>query len=79
MINFSKKYDPLFKDSGASKVFNQAFHERHKQMREQLADLINPVAPDRFTAEYVAEALLCWTMSGRSFDDIYELLPERIK
>ena len=79
ILRFSKKYDPLFKDKEAVKAFNEAFSERHKQIRDQLADLIMPITSDRFTSEYVAESLLCWTIAGKSFEDIYRLLPEQIK
>lgn len=79
LIRFSKKYDPIFSDCEAEKAFSQFFSERHKQIRDQLANLILPITSDLFTAEYVAEALLCWTVAGKSFEDIYELLPEKIK
>ena len=79
ILRFSKKYDPLFKDKEAVKAFNEAFSERHKQIRDQLADLIMPITSDRFTSEYVAESLLCWTIAGKSFEDIYRLLPDQIK
>ena len=76
---FEKNHKALFSDKEAAKVFYTAFSERHKQLRSQLAELIMPISPDHFTAEYVAEALLTWTMAGRSFDEIYPLLPEIIK
>ena len=79
LLKFAEKHSAIFTNKEAAKVFNAAFHERHKQIREQLADLINSITADRFTAEFVAEALLCWTMAGKSFDEIYELLPENIK
>ena len=79
ILRFSKKYDHIFKDKEAVKVFNQAFSERHKQIRDQLADLIMPITSDKFTSEYVAEVLLCWTIAGKSFEEIYRLLPEQIK
>lgn len=79
LVQFAKKHKLIFESKEATKAFNSSFHERHKQLRSQLADLINNITGDRFTAEFVAEALLCWTMAGKSFDQIYELLPENIK
>lgn len=76
---FAEKHVALFADREAAKVFYTAFSERHRQLRAQLAELILPVAKESFTAEYVAEAMLTWTMAGKSFDEIYQLLPERIK
>ena len=65
--DFEKKHKMIFTDRSAAKVFSTAFFERHGQIREQLADLIEPISDCRFTSEYVAEALLCWTMAGKSF------------
>lgn len=76
---FSEKHEKLFNDKDAEIAFRSSFSEKHKILRSQLADLIYPIAQDGFTAEYVAEALITWTMAGKSFDDIYSLLPERIK
>lgn len=76
---FAENHRALFADKEAAKAFNAAFSERHRQLRSQLAELIIPIAKESFTAEYIAEALLTWTMAGKSFDEIYALLPDRIK
>ena len=77
--DFKEKHNSIFTDRSATKTFSSAFPERHGQLREQLAVLIEPISDCHFTAEYVSEALLCWTMAGRDFDEIYRLLPEIIK
>lgn len=79
LSDFSKAHESLFSDKEALKTFNTVFSERHRMLRCQLSELICPISPDAFTAEFVAEALLCWTMAGRSFEEIYNLLPEIIK
>jgi hypothetical protein len=76
---FQEKYSSLFSDDEAMKSFSAASPQRHKQLRGQLAELIRPICLDSFTSEYVAEAMLTWTTQGRSFEEIYELLPEKIK
>lgn len=76
---FAGKYTSLFTDKDASHVFSIAFSKRHKQLRAQLAELIRPITEGDFAAEYIAEALLTWTMAGKSFEEIYPLLPEQIK
>lgn len=78
---FEDKYNVLFSDADAKAVFSLAFSERHPQLRTQLAELILPICrgDDLFLAEYVAEALLTWTMAGKSFESIYAFLPEQIK
>ena len=78
---FEQKYTTLFSDKDAKVAFNTAFSERHVQLRSQIAQLIATICPDsdKFLSEFVAEAMLTWTMAGRSFDEIYSLLPEQIK
>ena len=78
---FAGKYNKLFSDGEAKATFAGSFAERHGQLRSQLAALILPICPnnDLFLSEFVAEALLTWTMAGRSFESIYDLLPEQIK
>ena len=79
--SFEEKYSTLFADREAKAVFSAAFSERHGQLRGQLAELILPVCPnsDSFLAEFVAEALLTWTMAGKSFEQIYPMLPQQIQ
>ena len=79
LCKFQEKYRTLFTDEDAMVAFSSAFNERHGQLRAQLADLIMPIADERFTAEFVAEAMLTWTTGGRTFEEIYTLLPEKIK
>lgn len=79
LTDFAEKHMSLFSDKDARATFNTAFFQRHRQLRGQLKDLILPIAEDDFTAEFVAEALLTWTMSGKNFDEIYKLLPMQIK
>lgn len=76
---FEKKHDKLFTDKEAAKTFNTVFFERHRLLRSQLSQLIKPLTDDAFLSEYVAEALLCWTTEGKSFEEIYPFLPEQIK
>ena len=79
LLKFEEKYSVLFTDRDAMAAFSSAWGERHGQLRAQLAELIMPIADESFTAEFVAEAMLTWTTGGRSFEEIYTLLPEKIK
>ena len=79
LVKFEEKFRPLFSDEDAKSNFSAVFSERHKQLRKQLSVLIMPICDKEFTADFVAEALLTWTMSGVGFREIYELLPEKIK
>ncbi len=79
LCDFAAKHDCVFSDKEAERAFQLSFSARHKKLRAQLAEQIMPIAADAFLAEYVAESMLCWTMAGKSFADIYSLLPEKIK
>lgn len=78
--NFIQRHQYLFSDSDAAKVFAAAFSELHKQLRDQLADIILPIcntaqADDKgFLAEFIAEALLTWTVEGKSFEELSSIL-----
>jgi AcrR family transcriptional regulator len=76
---FITKNEKIFCDIDAAKSFSLSAPQRHDQLRGQLAERIMPIAYDGFLAEYVAEAMLCWTVAGRDFEAIYALLPETIK
>ena len=76
---FEKKHEKLFKDKEAAKTYNTVFFERHRLLRSQLSHLIIPLTDDKFLSDFVAEALLCWTTEGKSFEEIYPFLPEQIK
>lgn len=85
LVEFTEKHTSLFRDNDAVKVFATAFTERHKLLRDQLADMIQPVCDEtahrnkRFLAEFISESLLTWTMAGRSFDEIYSVLDLLLK
>ncbi len=75
-----------FEDADAIKSFYGAFSERHKLLREQLAAPINRVCAnagidmgDGFTADFIAESILTWTVAGRSYEDIIALLLKLLK
>jgi AcrR family transcriptional regulator len=77
--DFAQKHSALFKDEEAAKVYGGVFLERHGMLRAQLAELISPVCGESgFTAEFVAESMLTWTMADRDFDEIYSVIKKII-
>ena len=82
LLKFSGKYSALFSDKEAAKAYNSAFGERHKQLRAQLAVLMQPICrgtnSSDFTCEFIAESMLTWTMAGRDFDSIYDIIKKII-
>ncbi|MBQ4140446.1 MAG: TetR/AcrR family transcriptional regulator [Clostridia bacterium] len=82
LICFSEQHNPLFSDPDAAKVFSAVFTERHKTLRSQISELILPLCGNDdagFTAEFVAESLLSWTVAGKDFDSIFNILIKILK
>lgn len=76
---FIQKHEYLFQDSDAAKAFAGAFSVRHKQLRDQIAKLLVPICANakgdrEFLAEFIAEAMLTWTVAGRPVEDITPLV-----
>ena len=71
---FSDQYESLFRDPAAIAGFAPSYARYHTVLRSQLANPIRKFCADDFTAEFVAEALLTWTLAGKSFDEIYGII-----
>ena len=80
LLAFTQKHRTLFADPDAAKAVSGVFLSRHLQLREQLTALVEPIAPsdDGFTARFIAEALLTWTISNTPFERIYQELKKLI-
>ncbi len=82
LISFSDKHKTLFTDPDAAKVFSAVFSERHRVLRDQLAEIILPICKTdnaEFTSHFVAESLLTWTVAGADFDTVGDILMKIIK
>ncbi len=77
---FAEQYAGLFRDEGAAASFATVLPERHKQLRSQFAQPLQSLcskqnkADPEFLAEFIAEAMLTWTLEGRSFEEISSIL-----
>ena len=78
LLSFAQRHTALFQDIEATKVFAGVFTQRHKQLRAQLADVIQPHLPaaddTAFLAEFAAESLLSWTMEGENYARLAPIL-----
>ena len=74
LVSFSQKYASIFGDHTAAQSFSGSHSAYHGLLRKQLADPLEKFCKDAFTAEFVAEAVLTWTMAGKSFDELYRVL-----
>jgi len=83
--SFAAENKKLFSDSDAAKRAAIGSSGRHRMLRDQLADFILPVcescssADPRFSAEFISEALICWSMENTDFDKVFPLLEKIIK
>lgn len=80
LITYKDKYINLFSDENAEASYTASSMQRHHLLREQLAEPIktwtskqSKTDPD-FLAEFIAENMLTWSMSGKEFEQIAEVL-----
>ena len=74
LLAYAGRYEAIFRDEGAAASFAGSFSRFHTLLRSQLAAPLRRFCDSDFTAEFVAEALLVWTMAGKSFDEIYGMI-----
>lgn len=71
---YSARHRAVFRDEAAHPSFAGAFSRYHAMLREQLAQPLRKFCQSGFEAQFAAESLLCWTMAGKPFDEIYSIL-----
>lgn len=71
---FIRRHQAVFCDETAVSSFSGSPSPYHTLLRSQLAQPLRKYCPDDFTAEFIAEALLTWTVAGRAMEEIEPLL-----
>ena len=71
---FMEEYDPIFRDESASVSYVGFLSKYHGILRSQLSGPIRKFCQDDFTADFIAEALLTWTVSGKDIDELMQVL-----
>ena len=74
LVCFADRHQAIFRDEAAAASFAGSFSQYHDRLRSQLASPLRKFCDSDFTAQFVAESLLTWSMAGKSFDAIYEIL-----
>lgn len=74
LLAFSGRHMALFRDEAAAASFAGSFGPYHGMLRAQLAQPLRKFCESDFAADFVAEALLTWTMAGKPFDEIYGIV-----
>lgn len=77
LLAYAKLHAPIFRDQAAAASFAGSFSRYHKLLRSQLAAPMRKFVESDFAAEFVAEALLTWTMAGKHFDEIYGMIDKQ--
>ena len=73
LLAFAQRHQAIFRDEAAFASFAGSFGRYHALLRSQLAAPLRKFCSSDFSAEFIAESLLTWTMAEKSFDDIYGL------
>jgi AcrR family transcriptional regulator len=74
LTQYALRHQTLFRDETAAAGFAGSFSRYHALLRSQLAQPLRKFCSSDFAAEFVAEALLTWTMAGKTFDEIYGMI-----
>ena len=74
LILFLEQYDPIFQDASAAVSYTGSTSQYHRVLRTQLAGPVRRFCRDDFSAEFIAEAILTWTVAGKDFDELKEVL-----
>ncbi len=78
LLWFSQEHCTVFRDEAAVSAFAGSFGYYHRLLRNQLAAPVRKFCDSDFAAEFVAEALIVWTMAGKDFDELYGILENNL-
>ena len=76
--HFILHYQSIFADEAALANFSGSPSPYHSLLRQQLAQPLCKFCAEEFTAEFIAEAMLTWTVAGKGFEDIYAIIEKII-
>jgi len=74
LISFAQRHLAIFRDEAAAASFAGSFGKYHGMLRAQLSQPLRKFCSSDFAADFLAEALLTWTMAGKTFDEIYGMM-----
>lgn len=77
ILKFEESHAFLFSDPDAEKVFITSFSEKHKILRNRIADFILPVCSGKnaeFISKVVSEVLISFTTEKEDFSTIYDAI-----
>ena len=71
---FASAHSAVFQDNSAAAAYAGSLSRYHGLLRGQLAAPVRKFCPDDFSAEFVYEAMLTWTIAGKSLEEISALV-----
>ncbi|MBQ6875193.1 MAG: TetR/AcrR family transcriptional regulator [Lachnospiraceae bacterium] len=74
LSQYALRHRSIFRDDSAAASFAGSFGRYHGLLRGQLAAPLRKFCDSDFSAEFVAEALLTWTMAETPFEEIYGMI-----
>ena len=74
LVSFSRRHMAIFQDETAAASFAGSFGKYHAVLRAQLSEPLRKFCGSDFAADFMAEALLTWTVAGKTFDEIYGMM-----
>ena len=74
LLSYAELHRGILRDEAAAAVFVGAFSRYHGLLRAQLAAPLRKFCDSDYAAEFIAEALLTWTMAGKDFDEIFGMI-----
>ncbi|MDO4492758.1 MAG: TetR/AcrR family transcriptional regulator [Clostridia bacterium] len=72
LSDFNQRHTDLFASAGKTGI--TITHAYHTILRNQIASHLRPFAEDGFTAEFIAEALITWTVEGVPYNELRRVL-----
>lgn len=71
---YAQRHQAIFRDEAAASAFAGSFSRYHAMLRDQLSQPLRKFCESDFSSEFIAEALLSWTMAGKDFDEIFGII-----
>jgi len=74
LLAYADLHQAIFRDEAAGASFAGSFSHYHAILRGQLALPLRKFCKSDFTADFIAENLLTWSMAGTDFDTLYGMI-----
>ena len=72
--DYFRRHRMIFQDRDAAPAYAASMGRYHSMLRSQIASPLRKFCSSDFSAEFIAEAMLTWTVGGKAFSDIYGMI-----